>query len=231
MEAYVRGYSALPLDPTPHARTRLGGEGAQYVEVVGRPTCTYADARANSRLTQVDAGTPAGELLRRYWHPLCPANLLTSDKPVVALKILGDSLVVFRGADGSYGAIPERCPHRGASLRYGFVEDGGIRCSYHGWLFDHHGNVSRCRSKIENLRAFGWIATLCTKGPACYSRISDRKLLYQFYPTGTSSQDSAATTRYSSRMILHAIGCRFRRTQRTLLIRPSSMLTDSVSLA
>lgn len=94
----------------------------------------------NELLTRVGAGTPAGDLLRRYWHPLCPAAVLDSPTAVFSCRILGESLVVYRTPEGAYSAIEERCPHRGASLAYGFVEDGGIRCPYHGWLFDRAGH-------------------------------------------------------------------------------------------
>jgi 5,5'-dehydrodivanillate O-demethylase oxygenase subunit len=95
----------------------------------------------NARLTRVGPGTPCGELLRRYWHPLCPVLDLTPEAPKKRVRILGENLVAYRGADGSYGCIAERCIHRGCSLYYGFVEDGAIRCAYHGWKFDADGTV------------------------------------------------------------------------------------------
>jgi 5,5'-dehydrodivanillate O-demethylase len=91
------------------------------------------------RLVEVDPGTPGGDLLRRYWHPLCPISSVRATAPLCRVEILGESLVVIQLADGTCIAIGERCPHRGASLRYGYVEDGGIRCAYHGWLFDQRG--------------------------------------------------------------------------------------------
>lgn len=90
-------------------------------------------------MAQVDSGTPAGELLRRYWQPLCPASAITSNAPLVKVKVLGESLIVFPIAGGQYAAIGEHCPHRGASLQYGYVEPTGIRCAYHGWLFAPSG--------------------------------------------------------------------------------------------
>ena len=93
----------------------------------------------NDYLTRVGRGTPAGELLRRYWHPVAVAGELTNEQPIKAVRILGENLVVFRDTTGKYGLIAERCPHRSASLAYGRVDAEGIRCAYHGWKFDHSG--------------------------------------------------------------------------------------------
>lgn len=91
----------------------------------------------NERLTRVGKGTPMGELLRRYWHPVA----LSSDAGDTPLKIraLGEELVLFREASGRPGLLQTRCTHRGASLLYGRVEPRGIRCCYHGWLFSASG--------------------------------------------------------------------------------------------
>src|SRR3984957_8981117 len=87
----------------------------------------------NERLTRVGPGTPCGELLRRYWQPLCPSAELTEAKPKKRLRLMHENLVVFRDPTGAYGCITEACAHRGVSLYYGFLEPGGIRCAYHGW--------------------------------------------------------------------------------------------------
>jgi 5,5'-dehydrodivanillate O-demethylase len=93
----------------------------------------------NELLTRVSRGTPAGELLRRYWHPVAAAGELTREKPIHAVKILGEELVVYRDALGRYGLVGEHCPHRLASLAFGRVDEEGIRCPYHGWKFDAAG--------------------------------------------------------------------------------------------
>jgi 5,5'-dehydrodivanillate O-demethylase len=90
-------------------------------------------------LTQVSRGTPCGELLRRYWHPVAAAAELTEEKPIRAVKILGEELVVYRDKKGNFGLVGEHCPHRSASLAYGRVDEEGIRCPYHGWKFDCTG--------------------------------------------------------------------------------------------
>jgi 5,5'-dehydrodivanillate O-demethylase oxygenase subunit len=90
----------------------------------------------NDRLTRVGPGTPAGELLRRYWQVLCPTRALHGDADRKRVRALGENLVVFRRSDGTYACVQERCPHRSASLFFGFLEPDGIRCCYHGWKFD-----------------------------------------------------------------------------------------------
>jgi 5,5'-dehydrodivanillate O-demethylase len=89
----------------------------------------------NILLTQVGRGTPCGELLRRYWHPVAAAGEFSDDKPILRVKILGEELVVYRDKTGRYGLVGEHCPHRLASLAYGRVDAEGIRCPYHGWKF------------------------------------------------------------------------------------------------
>ena len=89
-------------------------------------------------LVEVGAGTRAGELLRRYWHPFARSEEAT-DLPVM-VRLLGEDLVLFRDLNGRAGLVVPRCCHRGTSLFYGKVEEEGIRCCYHGWLFDGEGN-------------------------------------------------------------------------------------------
>ena len=93
----------------------------------------------NERLTRVGPNTPGGALLRRYWQPLCAAVELTPERPKKRLTLLCEDLVVFREPDGSYGCVGEQCAHRRCSLYYGFVEEGGIRCPYHGWKYARDG--------------------------------------------------------------------------------------------
>ena len=92
-----------------------------------------------TELTQTGPGTPCGNYLRRYWHPVHIASEL-GDKPKL-IKILGEELVVFRDKSGQYGLVHKRCPHRRASLEFGSCASKGIRCCYHGWVFDVDGTV------------------------------------------------------------------------------------------
>ena len=93
----------------------------------------------NEMLTQVGRGTPAGELLRRYWMPVAVSAELTDEKPIKAVRLLGENLVVYRDKTGRFGLVGEQCPHRKASLAFGRVDEEGIRCPYHGWKYDCTG--------------------------------------------------------------------------------------------
>jgi phenylpropionate dioxygenase-like ring-hydroxylating dioxygenase large terminal subunit len=88
-------------------------------------------------IPHVGASTPAGEWFRRYWIAVGTTQELY-DIPQ-AVKVLGEELVLFRDQFGKVGLLGEHCPHRGASLEYGDIEDGGLRCPYHGWLFNVDG--------------------------------------------------------------------------------------------
>ena len=99
----------------------------------GRATPSY-----RAELTEVGAGTPMGELLRRYWHPVGLAPD-AGERPR-ALRVLGEDLILFRDGRGRAGLVYPRCAHRGTTLYYGKVEERGIRCCYHGWLYDVEGH-------------------------------------------------------------------------------------------
>ena len=88
-------------------------------------------------IPRVGPGTPAGEWFRRYWVVVGTVQEL-HDIPQ-AVKVLGEELVLFRDPEGKLGLLGLHCPHRGTSLEYGDIEDGGIRCPYHGWLFNVRG--------------------------------------------------------------------------------------------
>jgi nitrite reductase/ring-hydroxylating ferredoxin subunit len=90
-------------------------------------------------LTSTNAGTPMGELMRRYWQPVCLSIELTDvPKPI---RIMGENLVAFRDKSGQIGVMHRQCAHRGASLEYGIVSEQGIRCCYHGWHFNVDGTL------------------------------------------------------------------------------------------
>src|SRR5687767_13035576 len=95
----------------------------------------------NDLLTQVGPGTPGGDLLRRYWQPVALKDELPPDGPPVPVRLLGEDLVLFRDDQGRPGLLGLHCAHRGADLSYGRLEDGGLRCLYHGWLYDICGRV------------------------------------------------------------------------------------------
>jgi 5,5'-dehydrodivanillate O-demethylase len=92
----------------------------------------------NERLTRVGRGTPMGELLRRYWMPIAAVSEFDRN-PIKAVRLFGEDLVLYRDLAGTFGLVDRHCPHRRADLSYGFVENCGIRCNYHGWQFDERG--------------------------------------------------------------------------------------------
>ena len=96
-------------------------------------------AEQNERITKVGPGTPGGKLLRQYWQPAALTEELSPERPVVTVRLLGEDLVLFRDDKGRYGLLDRRCPHRGTDLAFGRCEDGGLRCVFHGWLFDVTG--------------------------------------------------------------------------------------------
>src|SRR3546814_247887 len=96
----------------------------------------------NETLVRVGPGTDMGEYMRRYWHPVATsAQLPEPDCKPLRIKLLGQKLVVFRNSEGEVGVLNELCMHRGASLAIGRVEEGGIRCLYHGWKFAVDGTI------------------------------------------------------------------------------------------
>ncbi|MDH7799377.1 MULTISPECIES: aromatic ring-hydroxylating dioxygenase subunit alpha [unclassified Beijerinckia] len=94
----------------------------------------------NKQISQVGPGTQMGDYLRRYWHPFAPAASLDKE-PVKAIRLLGEDLTLYKDKSGTYGLVDRHCPHRHADLSYGYVEEQGIRCNYHGWLMSETGQV------------------------------------------------------------------------------------------
>jgi phthalate 4,5-dioxygenase oxygenase subunit len=106
----------------------------------------------NEMLTRTDAGTPMGDLMRRYWLPaLLSWEIPEPDCPPARVKLLGEELLAFRDTEGRIGLIDEFCPHRRASLWFGRNEKCGLRCVYHGWKFDVEG---RCVDQMNEPRPF-----------------------------------------------------------------------------
>jgi phthalate 4,5-dioxygenase oxygenase subunit len=96
----------------------------------------------NEILTRVGPGTPMGRMMRRYWLPVCTsAQLPRPDGPPLRLRMLGENYVAFRDTAGNVGILDEFCMHRRASLVLGRVEEGGLRCLYHGWKFGADGTI------------------------------------------------------------------------------------------
>ena len=103
-------------------------------------------AHLNERITRVGPGTPCGELLRRYWQPAALLDEFDprfdarmAERPLKAVRLLGQDLVLFRADDGAWGLLDRDCPHRGADLAFARHEGDRIRCPFHGWAFDAEG--------------------------------------------------------------------------------------------
>jgi 5,5'-dehydrodivanillate O-demethylase oxygenase subunit len=92
----------------------------------------------NDRLSRVGPGTPCGELMRRYWHPVAAASQL-KDRYTMPVRLLGEDLILYKDRSGVYGLIDPYCPHRRMNMIYGIPEENGLRCPYHGWCFDETG--------------------------------------------------------------------------------------------
>ena len=92
----------------------------------------------NELLTRIGPGTPAGDLMRRYWHPIAASGELI-EEPTKEITLLGEELVLYRDRSGTLGLIGRRCAHRRVSLVYGVPEEDGLRCQYHGWKYDETG--------------------------------------------------------------------------------------------
>ncbi len=93
----------------------------------------------NDALTRTNLGTGGGELLRRFWQPIALSTELPVGSAPVPVGILGEELVLFRDQQNRVGLLDRHCCHRGTDLSFGRLEDGGLRCLYHGWLYDVTG--------------------------------------------------------------------------------------------
>ena len=96
-------------------------------------------ADENKLVTEIEENKPCGNLLRQFWQPVALKEEIDPPREAKAVKIMGEDLVLFRDDNRNYGLIDRRCPHRGADLHFGRLEDGGIRCPFHGWLFNING--------------------------------------------------------------------------------------------
>ena len=110
-------------------------------------------AEENDLLCRVEGNAPMGRIMRRHWLPACMSEEVAEpDGAPVRSRLVGEDLVVFRDTNGRLGALGEHCPHRRASLAFGRNEECGLRCLYHGWKFDIHGNVMDMTCEPEGSR-------------------------------------------------------------------------------
>jgi phenylpropionate dioxygenase-like ring-hydroxylating dioxygenase large terminal subunit len=103
----------------------------------------------NDRLTRIGPRDPAGKLMRLYWQPVALVEELDGPRPIKAAKVLGEDFVLLRDPGGRYGLLDRDCPHRGADLAFGRFEGGGLRCAFHGWLFDPTGRCLEMPAEPE----------------------------------------------------------------------------------
>ncbi|MBM3568038.1 MAG: aromatic ring-hydroxylating dioxygenase subunit alpha [Alphaproteobacteria bacterium] len=106
----------------------------------------------NETVTRTGPGTPGGALLRRYWQPVALSDELDGPRPLRPVRVLGEDLVLFRDEQGRLGLVQRACPHRRADLAFGRLEDGGLRCPFHGWLFDAAGKCRETPAEPEGSR-------------------------------------------------------------------------------
>jgi phenylpropionate dioxygenase-like ring-hydroxylating dioxygenase large terminal subunit len=74
--------------------------------------------------------------LANYWHPI--ATIDQVEEQPRQFRLLGVDLVAF-STSGGVRVFRDLCIHRGTALSLGFVEDGMLRCGYHGWAYDDSG--------------------------------------------------------------------------------------------
>jgi len=122
-----------------NARSNIMVERAPFLNAAYSAYHHRGRQMEDQELTRVGPDTPCGEYLRRFWQPV----ILSSELGELPrrLRILGEDLVAFRDKSGAIGLLELHCPHRGTSLEFGLIGDKGIRCCYHGWLFDVDGTI------------------------------------------------------------------------------------------
>ena len=124
-------------------------------------------AAINERITRIGPGTPCGDLMRRYWQPAALLDEFNPqldpamrERPMKAVRLLGQDLVLFKNDQGAWGLLDRDCPHRGADLAYARHEGDGIRCPFHGWKFAADG---RCLETPAEPAINGMPSRLCER--------------------------------------------------------------------
>lgn len=91
---------------------------------------------------------------RDYWYIACESHELKKDQ-VLGRKILDEWIVLFRDEKGNPRAFQDRCIHRNSQLSKGWVKDGQLQCSYHGWIFDGNGQLKNIPSEGPHQKKVG----------------------------------------------------------------------------
>ena len=175
-------------------------------------------AEQNDRLTRVGPGTPTGELMRRYWHPIAAVAMM-NDRSTKPITLLGENLILYKSKQGVFGLVDNYCPHRRMGMVYGIPTDDGIRCPYHGWMFDETGRCleqpyeeteapdNRFKDKVR-IKAY----PLQVKAGLIFAYLGPAPV--PLLPAGTSSR-STASCGTSATPSCPATGCSARRTRST----------------
>lgn len=132
----------------------------------------------NEELTQVGPGTLGGKMLRQYWMPAALSEELTRDRPVVPVNLLGEKLALHRNKEGVLVLTDRHCPHRGADLCFGRVEEGGLRCPFHGWKFDASGQCTEQPGEPAGMKMYERIKI------NSYPTLEVNGLIFAFLGTG-----------------------------------------------
>lgn len=136
-------------------------------------------AERNERITRVGPGTPCGRLMRNYWHPAALVDELNNERALTTVRLLGEDFVLFRDEQGRYGMLDRACPHRGTDLALGRREDGGLRCAFHGWLFDVEGQCLETPAEPDG-------SNLCRKiRQGAYPVVERGGILFTYLGDGT----------------------------------------------
>lgn len=108
----------------------------------------------NERITKTGPEDPAGRLMRAYWQPAALVSEMPVERPAKAVRLLGEDLVLFKRGERDWGLVSRYCAHRGVDLSYGRLEDGGLRCLYHGWLYGPDGRCLEQPAEPPHSRFF-----------------------------------------------------------------------------
>src|SRR3954453_22172380 len=181
----------------------------------------------NDLMTRTGPNQPCGKLMRMYWQPAALVDEMQGPRPVKPVKLLGEQLVLFRDDQGRYGLIERHCAHRGADLAFGRLENGGLRCAFHGWLFDASGQCLETPAEPKD-------SPLCKNiRQRAYPVIEKSGILWATSARGSRRRFPRSTvssrrrrTRLRSRATSTATGCRRSRSASTRRM-PRSCIASS----
>ncbi|KAL4438217.1 hypothetical protein ABPG77_010578 [Micractinium sp. CCAP 211/92] len=148
VSAIRRRNQAARAQATPPAGDGLAANGSGSAVATLEPPGNEAPPPASATATAASS-TPAAQesaavaawsgAWSKQWYAVCAVSDLDASKPQ-PFELLGKQLVIWRAADGAWGCLEDRCPHRAVPLSEGKVwSDGTLMCSYHGWRFKQDG--------------------------------------------------------------------------------------------